>query len=218
MCIHHLSRRLDLQSPLALRPISADHSHGLIDNLYLTGVHSTDSATTGTFTVNIYLLDSTLEDITNLLASQLDDMQKEGIHTSSKHLHIIVTVDATTNIMDTTFIGDEPIASGTYVTHPHPEGTSYVYIVTLPTFSPTTYGLTLLASRQMRWTSTLPKSSIPTRIPDNLKKPLLQQIPTITRAHADRIVPPKTHAQSTRKNFRDLWHSRPLDSSKKRPY
>jgi len=44
--IHHPWRRLDLQSPLALRPISHAHSPDLIDNMYLTGLHSTDSATT----------------------------------------------------------------------------------------------------------------------------------------------------------------------------
>jgi len=49
--IHHPSRRLDLQNPLALRLISPAHSPDLIDNLYLTGVHSTDSATTRAFTI-----------------------------------------------------------------------------------------------------------------------------------------------------------------------
>jgi hypothetical protein len=53
--IHHSPRRLDLQSPLALRPISADHSPDLIDNMYLTGVHSTESATTSAFMINLYI-------------------------------------------------------------------------------------------------------------------------------------------------------------------
>ncbi len=65
--------RLDDQSPLALRPILADQSPNLIDNLYLTGVHSTDSATSIAFMINIYLPDSTPKDIIYLLAAQLDD-------------------------------------------------------------------------------------------------------------------------------------------------
>ena len=51
--IHHHSRRLDLQSPLAFRPISPAHSPDLIDNAYLTGIHSADSATTSAFTVHL---------------------------------------------------------------------------------------------------------------------------------------------------------------------
>jgi hypothetical protein len=85
--IQNPSRRLDLQSPLALSPISADHSPDLIDNLYLTSVQSTDSATSTAFVVNIYIPESTLEDIINILAAQLDDMQREGVHISSEHLH-----------------------------------------------------------------------------------------------------------------------------------
>ena len=81
-----------------MRPISADHSPDLIDSLYLTGVHSTDSASSIAFMVNIYLLVSIAEDIVNLLAAHLDDMQRERIHISSEHRHITMAVDATTNI------------------------------------------------------------------------------------------------------------------------
>jgi hypothetical protein len=38
MYLHHPSRRLDLLSPLALAPLSQNHSPELIDNMYLTGV------------------------------------------------------------------------------------------------------------------------------------------------------------------------------------
>ncbi len=37
--LHHPSRRLDLQSPFALAPLTQNHSQELIDNLYLTGVY-----------------------------------------------------------------------------------------------------------------------------------------------------------------------------------
>jgi hypothetical protein len=54
--IHHPSRLLDLQSPLpALRAITTDHSVDLIDSLYLTGVHSTDSTTTSAFMIHLYI-------------------------------------------------------------------------------------------------------------------------------------------------------------------
>ena len=66
--IYNPSRRLDIQSPLALRPISPAHSPDLIDNLYLTGVHSTNSATTSAFTVHLYIPKSTPNDITNIIA------------------------------------------------------------------------------------------------------------------------------------------------------
>ena len=117
--IHHLSRRLDLQIPLALRPISADHSPDLIDNLCLTGVHSTNSATTNAFMINLYILESSSDDITIIVAAHLEDMHKQGIYTSFAQLQTIMTLDSMTNTLDTTFLDDEPIASGTYLTSLH---------------------------------------------------------------------------------------------------
>ena len=80
-----------------------------------------------------------------------------------------MAVDPVMNAYDTTFLNDEPIAPGTYLTSKHLEGTPHAHIITLPTFSPATYGLTLLASRQLRWPTTLPHSSIPPWILDNLR-------------------------------------------------
>jgi len=77
--LHHPSRLLDLQSPLALRPISADHSPNLIDHSYLTGVNSTDSSTTIAFTIHLHIPDSTPEAITNIIADHLEDIHKQGI-------------------------------------------------------------------------------------------------------------------------------------------
>jgi hypothetical protein len=51
--IHYPSRRLDFHSPLALRPITTDHSPDLINKMYLTVVHSTDSATTIAFMIHL---------------------------------------------------------------------------------------------------------------------------------------------------------------------
>ena len=64
-------------------------------------------------------------------------------------------------------------------------------MIILPTFSPATYGLTLLASRQLRWSTTLPQTSILYWIQDNLRQPLLNQTPTIARANVDRLLPAK---------------------------
>jgi len=120
--IRHPSRRLDLQSLLALRPISVENSPDLIDNIYLTGVHSKNSATTSAFMIHIYLPDSTPKDIINIIAAQLDDMHKQGIHASSAQIHNTTTIDSISYTFDTTFLDDEPIASGTYVTSSHLEG------------------------------------------------------------------------------------------------
>jgi hypothetical protein len=62
----------------------------------------------------------------------------------------MMTIDSISGTFDTTFLDDEPIASGTYVISSYMEGTPHAHVVTLPTFSPATYGLILLASRQLR--------------------------------------------------------------------
>jgi hypothetical protein len=130
--IHQPSQWLDLQGPLTLRPILVDHSPDLIDNLHLTGVHSTDSATT--IMIHIYLPDSTLEDVTNIIAAKLDVMHKQGIQNSPAQLHNMMTVDSISNTFDTSFLDDEPIASGTYDTSSYMKITPHAHVVTLPIF------------------------------------------------------------------------------------
>ena len=66
--LHHPSRRLDLQSPLALNPITQNHTPQLIDNLYLTGVYSNDSATTNAFIFYIYIPKASANDIATILS------------------------------------------------------------------------------------------------------------------------------------------------------
>jgi hypothetical protein len=68
----------------------------------------------------------------------------------------MITFNNMNNTFDNTFLDDEQITSGTYVTSPHLEGTPHAHVVTLPTFSPSASGLTLLASRQLRWTNNIP--------------------------------------------------------------
>jgi len=83
-------------------------------------------------------------------------MIKQGIHTSPDQLQQMITVDNMNNTFDTTFLDDEQIASGTYVTSPHLEGTPHARVVTLPTFSTMAYVLILLAIRRLRWTTNIP--------------------------------------------------------------
>ncbi len=72
------------------------------------------------------------------------------------------------------------------MTSSHLEGVPNAYIVTTPTFSTATYGLTLLANKQLRGTCNLPEECIHTRIHETLRKPLLAQAPTITRKNVDK--------------------------------
>ena len=116
----------------------------------------------------------------------------------------MITIDSMNNTFDTTFLDDEEIASGTYVTSPRLEGTPHAHVVTLPKFSPATYGLTLMASRQLRWTTNIPQMSIPSWIPESLRQPLLNQSPTVTKASADRMPPAKDTFTIYIKEFRRL--------------
>jgi hypothetical protein len=148
---HHPSRGLDLQSPLTLAPLSQYHSPELIDNLCLTGVYSTDSAmTTSAFLIHIYNRKATSDDIANIISMQLNEMQQAGIFNFADNYTRTMTIHSLVDTHHTTYLDDERISQTTTMISPHLEGISHAYIVTTPTFSPATYGLTLLASRQLR--------------------------------------------------------------------
>ncbi len=98
--LHHPSRRLDQQSPLAFTLISLSHSPELIDNnSYLTCVYSTDSATTSAFLVYIYIPDSTVE-----------GMQKSGALTSLVNLTNSMIVEPLTDTHKIPYLDDEQIS------------------------------------------------------------------------------------------------------------
>jgi len=63
--------------------------------------------------IHLYVPDATSDDIVNIIAAQLDDMHNQGIHTSSAQLHATMTIDSFTDIHNTTFLDDEPVAYGT---------------------------------------------------------------------------------------------------------
>ena len=103
------------------------------------------------FFVYIYILDSTTDDNINILSAQLEAMNKDGAQSSLDNLNNTMTVDPLTNTHMTTYPNDDHITHETNITSPHMEEVPHAHIVTLPKFSPTTYGLTLLASKQLRW-------------------------------------------------------------------
>ena len=148
--LHHPSRRLDLQSTLDLAPISTIHTPELIDNLYLTGVNSDDSAKTSSFLLYMYIPEATADDISTILSKQLEEMQKNGALSPTDNNTSSMTAHPLTDTHHTTYLDDEHISQATNMTSEHLKGVPHAYIVTAPTFSPTTYGLTLLASRQLR--------------------------------------------------------------------
>jgi hypothetical protein len=87
-----------------------------------------------------------------------------------------------------TYLVDDHITHTTNMTSPHLDGVPHAYIVTTPTFSPVWYGLTLLASIQLRWTIIMLEECIPAWIPESLRNPLLAQVPTITCKHVDKPI------------------------------
>ncbi len=148
LCILYPTTRMDLQSPLTLRTITPNHLPNLIENLCLERVHSTDLATTSAFMIHVYIPDSTPDIILNLISGQLTDMQKVRAPTTAEHLNKIMTADPITYLTSSCVINDEPILSGTHIIFQHLHGVPHAYAVTLPTFSPATYILTLLANRR----------------------------------------------------------------------
>jgi hypothetical protein len=107
--------------------------------------------------VYIYIPKATADDIANILSAQLDDMQKSGALNSTTNLTSSMTVDPLTDTHLTTYLDDEHITQTTNMMSPHLESVPHAYIVTTPTFSPAT----LLASRQLMYTSNLPAACIP---------------------------------------------------------
>jgi len=172
--------------------------------MYLTCVYSADSATTSAFVVYIYIPEATADEIANILSMQLDEMERNGAINSVDNHTSSVTVHLLTDTHQTTYLDDEHITQTTTMTSSHLEGIPHAYIVTAPTFSTATYGLALLASNQLRWTNNLPKACIHTRLPENLRKPLLAQVPTITRKNVDTPNNAKDTCAIDNHDFQDL--------------
>ncbi len=186
---HHPSARLDLQSPLALNPISPAHSPVLIDNYYITGTHSGHDPNTSSYKLTMFLhnLDDPATVIKPLLTQQLTDMQNAGFPTSTQGLDSVQIIAYDTYPADPE-IDDEPITGTTDVLPPSLATCSYAFKISLPTYSPSAYGLLLLSSRQAKWTANIPTHLIPQNLHTDTRSAILQQIPTVSRTATN---PPK---------------------------
>ena len=112
---------------------------------------------------------------------QLTKMQTQGHTTDPSSLLNIATIQSLTCPPYRTGLDDETIHTNTLLIDPN---IPYLHIITLPTHSQTTYGLTLLVSIQVRWSASIPHDMIPPILKDTRKKLLLQP-PMITRRHVD---------------------------------
>jgi len=112
-------------------------------------------------------------------------MQAEGLPTNSTDLAGSMTVEPVLPPHQYVHKDDEPVLSDTDLLPKELQGVPAPYIVKLPTFSPSTYGLILLASRQTKWSASLSPDIIPADLPEDLRQALLLQIPTVTRTNAD---------------------------------
>ena len=113
-------------------------------------------------------------------------MQRNGVLGPTNKYTCSMMVHPLKDTHQTTYLDDEHIIQATTMTSPRLEGVPHACIVTTPTFSSATYGLTLLASRQLRWTCNLPEECIHTRLPETLRKSLLAQAPTGIRKNVDK--------------------------------
>ena len=97
-----------------------------------------------------------------------------------------MTVHLLKDTHHTFYLDDEHINHATNLTSEHLQDVPHAYIITKPTFSPTTYRLTLLASRQHRWIYNIPEKYIQAWLPKTLRKALLAQSPTISRKNVNK--------------------------------
>jgi hypothetical protein len=88
ICLYHPFACQDLQSPLALTPLSPTHNPILIENQYLTGVHSVKDPNIRTYKNFLYLLrDVDLKTtLRTILKYQLTHMQTACLPTSTEGL------------------------------------------------------------------------------------------------------------------------------------
>ena len=187
--IYHPAPRQDLQSPLALNPLSPAHSPVLLENQYLTGVHSGKDPNISTYKIFLYLPHEVniKATITSIINNQLAQMQTAGLPTSPDGLEALQVCENSDYPVHPE-IDDEPITNITEVLPTQLRTCPYSFNLTLPTFSSSTYGLLLLASRQARWASHIPEVLIPQAILQPIRKALLHQMPTIIKSNTE---PPK---------------------------
>jgi len=179
-CIYtfHLNRRLDLQSPLVLASANTHTPLDLLNNYYITGTHSDDSTADNAFSLNYQQPKARPQDILRLLMLHLTEMQSQGHTTDPSSLPNIATVHSRTSPPNHAELDEDPIHINTLLVDPN---IPYLHVITLSTHSLLIYGLTLLASRQVRWTVSTPEDLIsqktPPSIPKDTRKSYLLQAP-----------------------------------------
>jgi len=167
--LYHPSARQDLQSPFALTPLSPAHNLVLIDNHYLTRVHSAKDPNVNTYSVYMYLPHDMYykHAIWKVLTQQLTHMQTASLPTSTERLHALQGTEISTYPAQPE-LDDEPITSTTQITPTQLDTCPYCFTVTMPTYNPATYGLFMLAYMHARWTTSIPDTLIPTSIANNI--------------------------------------------------
>ena len=116
---NHPSAREDLQHPLLLRPAAQGLNSVVIENYYVTGVHSTNSQNHASFYIYIYLpndYDHTT-DLIDVLTLQLDSMNTAGYPTSPLGIRD-AQVTALLGDIQTSEPYDDPIDTMTLITPP----------------------------------------------------------------------------------------------------
>jgi hypothetical protein len=96
---------------------------------------------------------------------QLNEMQKAGVLNPVDDYTDTVAVHPLVDTHLTTYLDDERLIHAATMLSPHLEGIPHAYIVTTPIFSSATYGLNLLASRQLRWITNIREEYIHTKLP-----------------------------------------------------
>jgi hypothetical protein len=124
---------------------------------------------------------NTVNEVLDLLTTQLTSMQAAGYPTSTTYMISAVatsiTYDPPTNDLD-----DDPIETTTIIIPPQLKQYPYKYRITLPANSSASNGLLPLA-RTLARTTTIPENFIPTHLPNDIRHRLLQQTPTIIRTN-----------------------------------
>jgi hypothetical protein len=150
----------------------------LIENHYLTGVHSAKDPNISSYTIFMYLPHDADHKtiIKTILASQLVHMQGDGLPTSPEGLDALQVKENSTYPVQPEY-DDKPLTGTTQVLPPQLHTCPYTFTITLPTFCTAAYGLLLLASRQKRWSTSIPETLISTFITQNIRQAILQQTP-----------------------------------------
>jgi hypothetical protein len=122
--------------------------------------------------------------IYDILTNQLAHMQSAGLPTSTDGLDAL-QVQENSNYPVQPEYDDEPITNTTQVIPSQVNTCPYSFTPTLPTFNIAAYGLLLLASRQTRWSTSIPDSLIPTFITQTIRQAILQQTPTFIKTNTE---------------------------------